>query len=330
MVRTALLLIGLVLLAHGAEGTWRAVRSRAQAQTTCADFAAAKPASAWVRLTGCEVDYVHAGYRETAQDLWGRLFDRAEPRGRITELLFPIRTAGADASAPAALVVSTRDPQVLAIAERTLGASGDIDQEAFLVLMLQVVTAMRASREIDGTIRAPLDTLRSRAALGAIRAPLAGDYAVLDLHARPRVILPAVELGAGVVAFGVVLLRRRRRTPAPARPPEGGSHIPRLMLLNLPPSAEPKDLEDAPPLGTQADVRARIAAILPSIVFDDTGKGRVADADHSVEIDLGRGDPVYTAVVELKGNALPLLAALLEKTGWRAYAPKRGAFVNTD
>src|SRR5687767_11456833 len=129
MVRLAVAVVSLLLLAHGADGTYRAVRSRTQAPMTCADFAREGSSSAWLRLTGCEVDYVHAAYRESS--------------ARINELLFAVRPAGAGPDTPAPLVLSTRDPEVLSIAERTLGHGGTIDQEAFLVMMLQVVTAMR-------------------------------------------------------------------------------------------------------------------------------------------------------------------------------------------
>ena len=325
MVRLALAVLSLLLLAHGADGTYRALRSRTQAQMTCADFAQNGSPSAWVRLTGCEVDYVQAGYRETPSDLWGRMFGGAAPSTHITELLFPVRPVGSNPSVPAALVVSTRDPDVLAIAERTLGARGTIDQEAFLVMMLQVVTTMRVSREIDGAVRAPLDTLRSRSGLTAIRAPLTETFAVIDLHDRPRVLLPALELAAGIVALVAATLRRKKTAPAPA--PAPAVEFPRLMLLKLPAQATPRDVENAPPLGTQSDVRQRLAGILPGLTFDDDGKARLATAHHTVSIDLGTGDPVHTAVVELKGDATRTLATLLQKTGWRAFAPRRGAFV---
>lgn len=343
MLRLALLLLGLILLAHGADGTYRALKSRTQAQLTCDEFARQRPSSAWVRLTGCEVDYVNAGYRESAGDIWNRISGRAA-EGGIAELLFPVRAAGADKTSPAPLVLTTRDPNVLAIAERTLGARSSIDQEAFLVMMLQVVTTMKASREIEGAIRGPLDTLRSRPALAAITAPLADGFAVLDLHARPDALLPGIELATGLLAVVAMAFWRKKSAPAevPVLPPKGGSHTggshtggshtsgeapPRLMLVNLPASAVPADIENAPPLGSQTEVRKRIAHVFPKIAFDDEGDARVVTGDHGLEIRLGKGDPVYTAVVEVKGNALGALSMLLEGTGWRAFAPRRGAFV---
>jgi hypothetical protein len=336
MLRIALLLLSLVLLAHGADGTYRAVRSRTQTQMTCADFARDRPSSAWVRLTDCEVDYMHAGYRESPADIWGRLFGKEPAPARISELLFPVRAVGSSPDGPAALVVSTRDPGVVAIAERTLGTRSAIDQESFLVMMLQVVTAMRASRQIDGALRPPLETLRSRGALSAIRTPLDGNFAVLDLHERPRVLLPAIELATGLLALALVFVRRRRapvETPVASavasafRRKETAPDYPRLMLLNLPAGATLADLEKAPQLGSHSHVRQRIESALPGLVFGDDGKGRYVAGECSMEVDLGRGDPVYTAVVDLHGDATAALDQLLAATGWRAFAPKRGAFV---
>ena len=103
--------------------------------------------------------------------------------------------------------------------------------------------------------------------------------------------------------------------------------FPRLMLVNLPPAATMADVEAAPPLGSQDDVRQRIGAEIPGLQFDADGRGRLETAAHTIAIDLGRGDPVYTAVLDLRGDALATLTALLDRTGWRAFAPKRGTFV---
>ena len=219
MVRIALLVLSLLLLAHGGDGVYRAVRGRSQAQMTCEQFAREGTPAGLLRLTGCEVDYLNAGYREAPADLWDRLFGNQPPRSRITELLFPVRAASAPAGSPAILVVSTRDPNVLAIAERTLGARATIDQEAFLVMMLEVVTAMRVSPAIEGSVRPPLDALRSRRALAAMRTPLRDDVTILDLHERPAILFPLIELGAGILGlFVAVFPKPKKDLPAGAEP----------------------------------------------------------------------------------------------------------------
>jgi hypothetical protein len=334
LIRIALLLISVPLLVHGGEGLYLAARSRTQASMTCAEYFRQRPRSGWIRLTGCEVDYVRAGYREA--------------RGRITEMLFPLRPTGSTPALPAAVVLATRDRDVLAIAERTMAGTAQSDQESFLVMMLQIVTAMRVSREVDGVVRPPLETLRTRRSLEAIRAPLDEHFVIVDLHARPRLLLPAIETFAGAAALLVFLLRtsRARRgaaepaptddtaavasetaaaTPAvnvPAAPLRG------VMLLNLPPAATIADIETAPPLGSQSEVRDRLGSVLPGVSFDDAGRGSFSRPDVRVSLDLARLELVHTAVIDLEGEgAERTLRHVLSQTGWRAFSPRRWTFL---
>lgn len=342
VARIALFLVSIPLLAHGGEGLYHAFRSRTQAQVTCAELTRGRPASGWLRVTGCEVDYVRAAYREQ--------------RGRITELFFPLRPMGSSPAVPAALVVSTRDPQVLAIAEKTIGSAMRPDEEQFLVMMLQIVTTMRAAREVDGFTRSNLEMLRTRRDLAAIKAPLADGFAVLDLHRRPRILFPAIEAAAGALAlllFTFLMTGRRRRavrehaTPAEAEavtattnvagaphraaPGNAAPDLRRLMLLNLPPDAATSAIETAPPLGTQESVRSALARVLPGISFAGSGIAEFNRPDHSIRADLGQHPEVWTIAIDMAGDAAAAaLKRLVTQTGWRAYAPKLGRFITTD
>ena len=320
LLRAALVLISLPLLLHGGEGLYVALANRAIEQMSCDDYMDLGAPGAWVRITGCELDYLNAGYRDA-----GPLQPILPGSGsKISELLFPARPRGGDANAPVRLVVSTRDPVVLAIAERTFTGAGNQDQESFLVTMLQVITAMRASNEVDGMLRRPLEMLRTRGSIAAIRAPLADDFGVLDLHDSPSPIGPGAEVLAGLVALALVVVRRRRTRHAVAASAQAG---PQLMLLNLDPRASTIDIEKAPPLGTQNEVRSLIVMSLPGTEFDDRGRGTFTVLSGAVDVDLGPDDPVHTAVLTVRGNAAPAVARLLEETGWQAFAPKVGAFV---
>ena len=119
-------------------------------------------------------------------------------------------------------------------------------------------------------------------------------------------------------------LRSRRReegtgAPAPSMPP--------IMLLNLAPNDTVEDIESAPPLGSQVEVREQIAAALPGITFDTEGRGTFAEPTGAVDIDLRTAEPVYTAVLTIRGAAGPAVARLLGETRWRAFAPRLGEFV---
>jgi hypothetical protein len=333
IVRIALLLVSIPLLVHGADGLYHGLRSRTQAAVPCETFAHDRPSSRWVRITGCDVDYLRAGVRESG--------------GRVTEFFLPLTPPLAPANQPVSLVVSTKEASVLALAEEALSGRAATNQDDFLVAMLQVVTAMGAAREVEGMTRSPLEMLRSRGALDAIAAPRADDIVVLDLYRRPNLLLPAIELVLATIILVFLLglsLKWRRRSAASAdleaaadtaAPPaisaartQATPEFRRLMLVNLPPHAPPSALEQATPLGSQASVRAALGQVLPGITFNDHGLGHFNRADHTILMDLGSDPQVYTATVDVTGEAAPeALRRLITETGWRAYAPRLGRFI---
>jgi hypothetical protein len=199
MLQALLLLVGLGLLAFGGEGLYYAYSNPQQVTMRCAEYAQSRPSALWLRLTDCEADYLGAGYRESG--------------GQIAELFFPVRPAGRPRNDPAALVAATRDPQVLAIAQATVGEGRQPTQEQFIVMMLKIITALGASREIEGWGRAGIvkafDTRRS---LASLSSPIEPDAIVLDLHARPDATAPARLAGAGALALvGALLLHLRSK-----------------------------------------------------------------------------------------------------------------------
>ena len=329
IARIALLLVSIPLIVHGADGLYQSLRSRSQAVVSCEAFAQQRPSSQWVRITGCDADYLRAGYRESG--------------GRITELLLPMTAPDVPANAPVSLIASSTDPEVLALTEQAVRGPGATSQNAFLLAMLQVVTETGAAREVVGLARSPLEMVRSRGALDAIRAPLAENVVVVDLGRRPGPLLPGIAFVAGLQALlmAVVLsMRARHETQAPALSPEGAPVIAvtavprqapefrRLMLVNLPPNAAAAELENATPLGTQHAVRSALAQVLPGITFNDHGLGQFNRADHTMLFDLGDGPQVWTATVDVTGDAAPeALRDLIMRTGWRAYAPRLGRFI---
>ena len=334
ILRIALLLVSLPLLVHGLDGLYHALRSRAQSSVTCQQFHQAPPRTGWLRLTGCEIDYVRAGYREV--------------RGRATELFVPVRPLGSSPAQPSALVLSTRDPALLAIIERGLAGPAQKDREAFLLMMLKIVTAMGVSSEMQGFTRSPLEMIRTRPALGAIKAPLEEKFTVLDLGKRPRVLFPALESMVGAAGLLALLFgpgsKRRRRSPrdspaagttavnATSNPsPRAKGRLRHLMLVNLPPQSSASALEGAPPLGTQAAVRAALSRVLPGITFDAAGIGQFNRPDHSIRLELGTAANVWTATVDVTGDGgSAALRWLVTQTGWQVYAPRLGRFLTSE
>jgi len=324
IVRIALLLVSIPLLVHGGEAVYVGARSRVQTRLACAEYGQARPSSDWVRLSDCEVDYVRAGYREAG--------------GRLTELLFPLRPAGTSPAFPAAIVLATREPGILAMAERAVGGGAvQRNQEVFTASMQQIVNTIRASRDIDGLVRAPLEAFRTRTSITAIQAPLDDELVVLDLWARPRLLMPAIEAAAGANALLIFLFlsvrarRRVRNDPQPATIPaavDASLSLRGLMLLNLPDAATANEIEEAPPLGEQDAVRLLLASALPGLTFDAHGRATFTRPDVVATVDVAAATPVYTAVMSLDGEAADdTLRRVLSTTGWRAFSPRRGAFL---
>jgi hypothetical protein len=339
MVKALVLVAGVCLLAVGGEGLSTLLANRRPSAISCEEYARLRPDVAWIRLSGCEVDYLGAGYREA--------------NGRVQELLFPARPGGQSRNAPAPLVAATRDPAALAIAERTIGGGRQPDQEQFLVMMLKILTLLRASRELEGFRRTGLFArVHTRRALSGLTAPLIPGVTVIDLHSRPDIRWPAIEIAVGTALVGMALLwfRRSRQKAedgrdAPVEPPAAAGsesplaprqqraplHIRGLLLLNLKPTEGTEQIETAPPLGSRAVIIDAMQSALPGIAFDAAGRGEIAGDDHRVAIDLGPHDVVHAAVASAEGDAgIEMLRTLVQSCGWRAYAARAGVFIEPD
>jgi hypothetical protein len=248
-------------------------------------------------------------------------------------LFFAMRPRNEAATAPAALVVATRDPRALEIARQALANGSAVDEEAFTVAMLRIVDLLRAAREVDGYARNGIvERALTRRALSGFDAPLASDAVVLDLHRQPSLVRPGFEAAAGLLLVGAGALRRRRHaaleTVAPEiRPSVLERRLPPAMLLNLE-NPEVGDIEYAPPLGNAQEVAARISSVLGPLTDEGGGKFSVGAGDWRLGFDLGGDDTVWTAAVEARGSgaAVEALDTLARDTGWRVFVPRLGAF----
>jgi hypothetical protein len=340
------------LLMLGAEGVYHSIRAREEVTTSCDQFARARPSSPRVHLTGCEIDYAAAAYRESGT--------------RIEELYLPVRPAG-EGTGPAPIVVATRDPTAIAVAQSVLGGSRVTTPEQSIAVMRRVVEVLRIATAIDGLTRTGvIERLRSRRILSGFATPVANDVSVIDLRGTPDFLRPAIPLAAGLL-LALVPLLRSRRAPADVVPepsaggldldllvdyahdeyfpvtPESGDEagplvraesssvtLPGLLLLNLDVSAGPESIESAPPLGARADIVAILSGVIPDL-HADHGPRRLTRPDGAVRLDLGLHDPVPTVVVEARGQGgIALVKEVLLMTGWRAFVPKTGLFVSVD
>jgi hypothetical protein len=335
-LRFLLLLPSAVLLALGSEGLYHAFRGRERVTVDCRTLTDARPASHRLLVTGCEVDYAGVGYRG----------DRA-----IEELLFPARPAGQSVAAP--IVIVTRDPAALAMAQPVLGSSRRTPAADSLAAMQSIATAAHATPTIDGLVRAGIvERLRTRRILSGLTAtPVAPDALLIDLQGKPDFVRPLLALAGGLLLAALPFLLARRRhvfdRPAPEAPPPPldrprapvmpAAHpppmpapavsLPQLLLLNVGAGCGPEAVEGAPPLGSRAAVIEILCGVVPDLAVD-AERRILSRADRSLRIDLGRNDPVPTVVVDARGEAgAALVKEILLMTGWRAFAPTTGLFV---
>jgi hypothetical protein len=125
------------------------------------------------------------------------------------------------------------------------------------------------------------------------------------------------------------------RAPSAAPPGTSQARVPLrlrgLLLLNLKPTDGLEQIETAPPLGRRDEVIMALQGVAPGMSFDADGRADYIEHDYRLTIDLGRGNPVHTAVAAAEGDTgVELLRAVMEREGWRAYAPKAGVFVEPD
>ena len=141
--------------------------------------------------------------------------------------------------------------------------------------------------------------------------------------------------------MGLLWFRRSRAKEAKQQPPPAPAaqtHQARvplklrgLLLLNLQASDGIDQIETAPPLGDRASVIGVLQSSVPGISFDAAGKGEIYGADHRLTLDLGPHAMVHAAVASAEGEAaLEMLRSVLEREGWRAYAPRAGVFIEPE
>ncbi len=340
-VRLTLAALSVGLLAVGGDGLYQGLTNRAPANVTCAQLRQAAPTAAWVRVSGCDILYSSIGYLHKRHALQ-RV---AEPgtQGQITDIVFPMVDPGDPSSAP--LVVITNDARTIQMV--TAETRRKDSSFAAVVSLLYNIGKPLESGPIEGLVRRGLVAewgVEDREAISKMGVPLAENFAILDLGAKPSVKRSALLTGGGVLALALSIYtlvprredavpaaRPRAPAPAPAAPSGKWVGVSRLMLLNLGADAKVADVEHAPPLGSRSSVRATIAELLPGTTFDEGGWGQFTRADYTITFDLGAADDVQTAIVGVQGQpAIVAMRRLLRKTGWRLFSPQHGNFVEPE
>jgi hypothetical protein len=114
-----------------------------------------------------------------------------------------------------------------------------------------------------------------------------------------------------------------------------------ISIMNFPPVATARDIPDdwqVEPLGTRAEVTAKILEAVPTADFSDPAWGRIEGETFSIEVNIGADDLVISFMLHVRGGdeAIAVIVALVQRGGWRALdistgeifsgAPARGGF----
>jgi hypothetical protein len=351
------------LLLFAGEGIYFAARGRHPVAVGCDQLLRQRPPSPRLLVAGCEISFSGAGYRESGGQV-EELFLPARPAGGQA-LPAPIVIATRDPTAIAlarTILGGGRVPtseQSLDVMQKIvagLQVSSVIDG----LVRTGVIERLRSQRILSGLsppiaaeavivdLRGTPDFLRPFLALlaGALLTwfafwPLRHGSAAADAGApaQPTSVLPppvrprepAFSQHGPEPAFDELEHHYVAPTVQPdTRPKAIPVSLPRLLLLALDVSAGPEAIETAPPLGSRAEVVEILRGVIPDLAADQT-RPVLARPDGSVKVDLGRADPVPTAVLDARGEAgVALVKEVLLMTGWRAFAPKTGLFVSPD
>jgi len=358
MLKLILLVPAAALLLLAGEGIYHAVAGRRQVAVACEELRREPPPSPRVLVAGCEINYAGAGYRESGGQV-EELFLPARPAGGPA-VPAPIVIATRDPAA-IALARSVLGGGRIATSEQSVDAMRKVVAQLQVSNVIDglvrtgVIERLRSRRILSGLappiaddavvvdLRGAPDFLKPGVAL--VAAALLALLALWPLRrGQPAadVELPVASLSPlpndiessqydPELAFDELAEQSEASTVQPDVIPKAiPVSLPRLLLLALDVSSGPEAIETAPPLGSRAEVVAILRGVISDLAVDPS-RGVLARPDGSVRVDLGRDDPIPTAVLEARGEAgVALVKEVLLMTGWRAFVPKTGLFVSAD
>ncbi len=182
--------IAALLIWAGGQGTYEAMTNRRPTEMTCGDVAQAAPHTSWLRLTGCVADVTDSVYRERG--------------GEVKELFIPLRPAGPKDAKPVHVLLSTKDPQLLALAQEMVAVDKANKPSETLLFVVKNRDRLRVQRPIEGMVRSGIDKddkVQSQIQ-GLRQKDLAADFVVLDDGREPRLGVSLAMLLGGVAILG--------------------------------------------------------------------------------------------------------------------------------
>jgi hypothetical protein len=109
-----------------------------------------------------------------------------------------------------------------------------------------------------------------------------------------------------------------------------------VMVFNtrgkVPPSLAEFQESDCEPLGPAAEVRERIAALLPGVDWSDPTWGLYAGNGFSIEFNVGDDDPIDNVMLHIRGggDAIAAIVMFARPLGWSALDCSTSEFLDLD
>jgi hypothetical protein len=187
-----------VLILMGANSLLFALMTKAPTSMTCAALASAKPSSAWVKLSECELDIAEAMIHTSS--------------GKVEHLLIPMRAPGT--SGPTSLVLSVSDADLLAKAS-TADSGGKDNGMGAIMLLAEVSRRVDEKAGIPGFVGMSFGGVSQKKMEG--KSGISANPVVVEFNQKPGAGMPFIMVVGGFIVMAFVLFGMgKSETAAPA------------------------------------------------------------------------------------------------------------------
>jgi hypothetical protein len=189
-----------VLILMGANSLLFALTTTAPTPMTCAALAAAKPTSAWVKLSECDLDLAEAMIHTSS--------------GKVEHLLIPMRAPGT--VGPTSLVLSVSDSDILAKADKADSGGKDNGMGA-IMLLAEVSRRVDEKAGISGFVGMSFGGVNEKKMEG--KSGISRNPVVVEFNQKPGAGMPLIMLAGGLIVLAFVLFGMgKAQAEAPAMP----------------------------------------------------------------------------------------------------------------
>lgn len=208
--------IAVALLWGGGQGAYTALTNPSPAEVSVASFLESRPDTKWLRLTGGTLDLTELVYSG------GRV------SGEIKQVFLPLRAAASGDAAPVRILVSSKDPALLALATKLRDAKNEL--EALQVLVRR--EGVETTRSVEGLVQFGIDLKsKEQKKLRELNENLAADFVIVAEGGKPEVGVSFAMFGGGaLLAFlllrGLASPSAATTTAQPGAPAPAGADAP--------------------------------------------------------------------------------------------------------